>query len=184
MALIDDEPPITLPRAHSIARSSMCGSGLGEIHPVVQAAREDAAPAERNVDPRIAVPAAGFEHQHARVLGQPVRQRAAGGAGADDDVVVFGCGLHWALQYLLLFFSEKGKYTWRLQLNWRAVPNDTVHAQYDRRGTAIHRAIAQDHCMKIVIPDDYQDMVDQLPCFALIRHHDVTRYREPAKAPR
>jgi D-3-phosphoglycerate dehydrogenase len=35
--------------------------------------------------------------------------------------------------------------------------------------------------MKIVIPDDYQDMVDQLPCYALIRHHDVTRYREPAR---
>ena len=35
--------------------------------------------------------------------------------------------------------------------------------------------------MKIVIPDDYQDMVDQLACFSLIRHHDVTRYREPAR---
>ncbi len=34
--------------------------------------------------------------------------------------------------------------------------------------------------MKIVIPDDYQDMVDQLKCFGLIRHHDVTRYRVPA----
>ena len=35
--------------------------------------------------------------------------------------------------------------------------------------------------MKIVIPDEYQDMVDQLACFALIRHHDVVRYREPAR---
>jgi len=35
--------------------------------------------------------------------------------------------------------------------------------------------------MKIVIPDDYQDMVDQLDCFSLIRHHEVTRYREPAR---
>jgi D-3-phosphoglycerate dehydrogenase len=35
--------------------------------------------------------------------------------------------------------------------------------------------------MKIVIPDDYQDMVDQLECFSLIRHHDVIRYREPAR---
>ena len=35
--------------------------------------------------------------------------------------------------------------------------------------------------MKIVIPDDYQDMVDQLECFSLIRHHEVTRYREPAR---
>jgi len=36
--------------------------------------------------------------------------------------------------------------------------------------------------MKIVIPDDYQDMVDRLDCFSLIRHHEVTRYREPAKS--
>ena len=35
--------------------------------------------------------------------------------------------------------------------------------------------------MRIVIPDDYQDMVDQLECFSLIRHHDVVRYREPAR---
>jgi D-3-phosphoglycerate dehydrogenase len=35
--------------------------------------------------------------------------------------------------------------------------------------------------MKIVIPDDYQDIVDRLQCYSLIRHHDVTRYREPAK---
>ncbi len=35
--------------------------------------------------------------------------------------------------------------------------------------------------MKIVIPDDYQEMVDQLECFSLIRHHDVVRYREPAR---
>jgi D-3-phosphoglycerate dehydrogenase len=35
--------------------------------------------------------------------------------------------------------------------------------------------------MKIVIPDDYQDMVDRLECFALIRHHDIVRYREPAR---
>src|SRR5258706_8776741 len=35
--------------------------------------------------------------------------------------------------------------------------------------------------MKFVIPDDYQDMVDPLPCSPLIRHNDVTRYREPAR---
>src|ERR1700730_9747818 len=35
--------------------------------------------------------------------------------------------------------------------------------------------------MKIVIPDDYQDMVHRLPSYALIRHHDVVRYREPAR---
>ena len=35
--------------------------------------------------------------------------------------------------------------------------------------------------MKIVIPDDYQDMVDQLACYSLIAHHEVTRYRAPAR---
>ncbi len=35
--------------------------------------------------------------------------------------------------------------------------------------------------MKIAIPDDYQDMVDRLQCFAMIRQHDVARYREPAR---
>ncbi len=34
--------------------------------------------------------------------------------------------------------------------------------------------------MKIAIPDDYQDVVDNLACFSLIKHHEVTRYREPA----
>ena len=48
---------------------------------------------ERQLDPRIAIPAAGFEQQHVgvRVLGQPRRERAAGRAGADDDGVD---GLH------------------------------------------------------------------------------------------
>ncbi len=35
--------------------------------------------------------------------------------------------------------------------------------------------------MKIVIPDDYQDMVDKLDCYSLVRHHDIVRYREPAR---
>jgi D-3-phosphoglycerate dehydrogenase len=35
--------------------------------------------------------------------------------------------------------------------------------------------------MRIVIPDDYQDMVHELPSFALISHHEVVRYRKPAK---
>ena len=35
--------------------------------------------------------------------------------------------------------------------------------------------------MKIAIPDDYQHVVDKLACFALIKHHDVVRYREPAR---
>ena len=35
--------------------------------------------------------------------------------------------------------------------------------------------------MKIVIPDDYQDVVDRLACFALLRGHEVVRYRTPAR---
>jgi D-3-phosphoglycerate dehydrogenase len=35
--------------------------------------------------------------------------------------------------------------------------------------------------MKIAIPDDYQNLVDHLDCYKLIQHHDVTRYREPAR---
>ena len=34
--------------------------------------------------------------------------------------------------------------------------------------------------MRVVIPDDYQDMVEHLACFGLLRGHEVTRYREPA----
>lgn len=37
--------------------------------------------------------------------------------------------------------------------------------------------------MKIVIPDDYQDIADKLPCFSLIRHHQVTRYTDSAHDP-
>jgi D-3-phosphoglycerate dehydrogenase len=35
--------------------------------------------------------------------------------------------------------------------------------------------------MEIVIPDDYQDMAHLLPSYALIRHHNVVRYRTPAR---
>ena len=35
--------------------------------------------------------------------------------------------------------------------------------------------------MKIVIPDDYQNIVDRLDCYNLIRHHEIIRYREPAR---
>jgi len=66
------------------------GLGLGVVAPVEHAARVRAAEAERNVDPRMAVAAAGFEQQHrgSAGLGQPVGQHAAGRAGTDDDVVM------------------------------------------------------------------------------------------------
>jgi D-3-phosphoglycerate dehydrogenase len=35
--------------------------------------------------------------------------------------------------------------------------------------------------VKIVIPDDYQDMVHRLSAFSLIRHHDIVGFREPAR---
>src|SRR5216683_2087679 len=35
--------------------------------------------------------------------------------------------------------------------------------------------------MKIVIPDDYQDMIHRLDAFRLLAGHEVTRYRVPAR---
>ena len=35
--------------------------------------------------------------------------------------------------------------------------------------------------MKIVIPDDYQDMIHRLDAFKLLAGHEVTRYRTPAR---
>jgi len=34
---------------------------------------------------------------------------------------------------------------------------------------------------RIVIPDDYQDIVHRLKCFGLLRGHEVVRFREPAR---
>jgi D-3-phosphoglycerate dehydrogenase len=35
--------------------------------------------------------------------------------------------------------------------------------------------------MKIVIPDDYQNLVDRLDCYNLIQRHEIILYREPAR---
>jgi D-3-phosphoglycerate dehydrogenase len=35
--------------------------------------------------------------------------------------------------------------------------------------------------MKIAVPDDYQNLMDRLDCYKLIEHHDIVRYREPAR---
>src|SRR4029077_986817 len=43
------------------------------------------------------------------------------------------------------------------------------------------RKSGSENLMRIVIPDDYQNMVDRLDCYNLIRHHEITRYREPAR---
>ena len=82
-----------------------------------------------------------------------------------------------------------------VELGFVAAPNSPeqlaahlLRAEYTRTGNLVRNANSQELAffaipalMKIVIPDDYQDMVDQLTCFSLIRHHDVTRYREPAR---
>jgi D-3-phosphoglycerate dehydrogenase / 2-oxoglutarate reductase len=35
--------------------------------------------------------------------------------------------------------------------------------------------------MRIAIPDDYQDVVHRLKCYELLRGHDVSRWKEPAR---
>ena len=42
------------------------------------------------------------------------------------------------------------------------------------------RAIQEQDAVKIVIPDDYQNIADKVACFSLIRHHEVTRYTDAA----
>jgi hypothetical protein len=53
---------------------------LGLVHPVVTALPEDSTPTEREMDPHVAVPSAGLEHEYADILvfRQSVCQRAAG----------------------------------------------------------------------------------------------------------
>jgi len=65
------------------------GVGLGLEAPVVDRVEHGLGVADGNVDPRIAVRRAGFQQEHrtAPVGGQAVRQHAAGGSGADDDVI-------------------------------------------------------------------------------------------------
>ena len=65
------------------------GLRLGRVEPVDPAVVEQLAVAERNVNPEMAVVPARLEQQHAMAArgGQAIGQHAAGGAGADDDVV-------------------------------------------------------------------------------------------------
>ena len=75
------------------------GVGLGLVQPVGARVADAVQIADRDVDPGVVVAAAGFEQQHARVrVGrQPVGEQAAGGAGADDDVVPGGRVAHRSL---------------------------------------------------------------------------------------
>src|SRR5205085_4623785 len=67
------------------------GIGLGLVAPIDRRVGEGLAKTERDVDPAIAVLAAGLEQEHARrrILAEPRRDCAPGRAGADDDEVGF-----------------------------------------------------------------------------------------------
>ena len=77
---------------------------LAEIPPVMEPLLQDLAPAQRDMDPGIPVPAAGLEDQDADigVFGEAVGEDAAGGAGADDDMVVGLAFRHEAIPELLV----------------------------------------------------------------------------------
>ena len=66
------------------------GLGVGLVAPVEHAVVVHAPHAERDRDVGMAIPRPGFQQQHARcaIFAQPVGEHAAGGARADDDVVV------------------------------------------------------------------------------------------------
>ncbi len=53
---------------------------------------QDAAPAERNMNPRIAIPAAGFQHQDldGGILGKAIGESTTGGAGTDNNEIEIG----------------------------------------------------------------------------------------------
>jgi len=89
MPLIELDPPKTLPRGQDTLRPAALGIGLGLVAPVDRRVGEGLTKAERDMDPAIGVVAAGFEQQHfyRRVFRQPRRDRAAGGAGTDDDEI-------------------------------------------------------------------------------------------------
>ena len=70
------------PAAHAVLR-------FGLEAPVVAGVVHQPVEADRDRDPEVVVPRAGFQQQHAdrRVLAQPVGQHAAGRAGPHHDVV-------------------------------------------------------------------------------------------------
>ena len=59
-------------------------------HPVGAGVADTVEIPHRNMDPVVGVAAAGLQQEHAdaRIFGEAVREHAAGGAGAHDDVVV------------------------------------------------------------------------------------------------
>ena len=65
------------------------GFRLGAVAPVGARVADAVQVADRDVDPVVVVVAAGLDQQHAAraIGGQAIGEQAAGGAGADDDVV-------------------------------------------------------------------------------------------------
>ena len=88
------EPPSARPRGQKMLRPADFLVRLGLEAPDRAVAGEDVRDARGNPDPHPAVVFAGFQQQHAVLprCGQPIGQHAAGGAGADDDVVEFRFG--------------------------------------------------------------------------------------------
>ena len=68
------------------------GVRVGTEQPVGARIADAVEVTHRHVDPQVIVVAAGLDQQHAlpRIGTQPIGEQAAGGAGADDDVVVCG----------------------------------------------------------------------------------------------
>src|ERR1051325_2293519 len=91
MALIDEQPPTTLPRAHSTPRPPIESSGSQKyIQSCRRLSRSRGQPSGMWIHGSRSHPPARLEKQVFSSLtpAQPVGQRAAGRAGADDDVVV------------------------------------------------------------------------------------------------
>ena len=66
MTLIEDEPPRTLPRIASMRAAVEVRFGIGSVAPIEHAAVVHPAEAERDVDVRVPIAAAGFDEQDAR----------------------------------------------------------------------------------------------------------------------
>ena len=103
---------------------------LGLEHPVRARIADREEIADRNVEPDPVVVAAGFQEQHA-VLGigrQPVGDDAAGGAGADDDIVEITFELASAFAFPLTVPScpglEPGIHVLSVRIVRRAWPGD------------------------------------------------------------
>ncbi|MFZ2003980.1 MAG: hypothetical protein WAV02_02765 [Stellaceae bacterium] len=72
---------------------------LGLIDPGDRGIEDVAVESGRDVDPRVGVPAAGFEQEHlgARISSQAIGQHTPRRAGADDDEIGFVIEVHGCL---------------------------------------------------------------------------------------